>query len=67
MEIKVFVALIVGLVLGGCGGSSAEVIFQEVISQSATADEPLGTLAGRGMDSNHKGGHIIVRATEQDI
>jgi hypothetical protein len=40
------------------------VIFQEVISQSATADEPLGTLAGRGMDSNHKGGHIIVRATE---
>lgn len=47
-----------------CGGSSAEVIFQEVISQSATAEEPLGTLAGRGMDSNHKGGHIIVRATE---
>lgn len=47
-----------------CGGSSAEVIFQEVISQSATADEPLGSLAGRGMDSNHKGGHIIVRATE---
>ena len=47
-----------------CGGSSAEVIFQEVISQSATADEPLGTLAGRGMDSNHKGGHVIVRATE---
>ena len=47
-----------------CGGSSAEVVFQEVISQSATADEPLGTLAGRGMDSNHKGGHIIVRATE---
>ena len=28
-----------------CGGSSAEVVFQEVISQSATADEPLGTLA----------------------
>lgn len=47
-----------------CGGSSAEVIFQEVISQSATADEPLGTLAGRGMDSNHKGGRVIVRATE---
>nr|DAK97090.1 MAG TPA: Major capsid protein [Microviridae sp.] len=47
-----------------CGGSSAEVVFQEVISQSATADEPLGTLAGRGMDSNHKGGHVIVRATE---
>lgn len=47
-----------------CGGSSAEVIFQEVISQSATTEEPLGTLAGRGMDSNHKGGHVTVRATE---
>lgn len=47
-----------------CGGSSAEIIFQEVISTSAATDEPLGTLAGRGMDSNHKGGYITVRATE---
>ena len=29
------------------GGMSAELEFQEVISQSATQDEPLGTLAGR--------------------
>ena len=30
------------------GGMSAELEFQEVISQSATQDEPLGALAGRG-------------------
>nr|DAF24303.1 MAG TPA: Major capsid protein [Microviridae sp.] len=47
-----------------CGGSSAEIIFQEVVSTSAATDEPLGTLAGRGIDSNHKGGYVTVRATE---
>lgn len=46
------------------GGMSAELEFQEVISQSATQDEPLGTLAGRGKTSGQKGGHIIVKATE---
>lgn len=47
-----------------CGGSSAEIVFQEVVSTSAATDEPLGTLAGRGIDSNHKGGYVVVRATE---
>lgn len=47
-----------------CGGSSAEIIFQEVVSTSAATDEPLGSLAGRGIDSNHKGGYVTVRATE---
>lgn len=47
-----------------CGGSSAEIVFQEVVSTSAATDEPLGTLAGRGIDSNHKGGYVTVRATE---
>ena len=46
------------------GGMSAELEFQEVISQSATQDEPLGTLAGRGKTTGQKGGHIIVKATE---
>lgn len=46
------------------GGMSAELEFQEVISQSATQDEPLGTLAGRGKTSGQKGGHIIVKASE---
>lgn len=45
------------------GGLSKEVIFQEVISNSATANEPLGTLAGRGTQSSkHKGGSMTVRA-----
>lgn len=47
-----------------CGGQSAEIVFQEVVSTAASTDEPLGTLAGRGMDTNRKGGKVIVRATE---
>lgn len=47
-----------------CGGSSAEIVFQEVISTAASDQEPLGSLAGRGLDTNHKGGYIEVRATE---
>lgn len=46
------------------GGMSAELEFQEVISQSATQDEPLGTLAGRGKTRGQKGGHIVVKASE---
>ena len=30
------------------GGLSTEIEFQEVVSNSASGDEPLGTLAGRG-------------------
>lgn len=47
-----------------CGGSSAEIIFQEVVSTAGSGEEPLGTLAGRGKDVGHKGGHITIRATE---
>jgi hypothetical protein len=47
-----------------CGGQSAEIVFQEVVSTAAATDEPLGTLAGRGMDTNKKGGKVTVRATE---
>ena len=47
-----------------CGGSSAEIVFQEVISTAASDQEPLGSLAGRGLDTNHKGGYVEVRATE---
>lgn len=47
-----------------CGGQSAEIVFQEVVSTAASTDEPLGTLAGRGMDANKKGGKVIIRATE---
>lgn len=47
------------------GGTSQEIVFQEVVSNSATEDEPLGTLAGRGMNAGkQKGGKIKIRATE---
>lgn len=47
------------------GGMSQEIIFEEVISQSATAQEPLGTLAGRGrLKDNKKGGRIHIRVDE---
>lgn len=46
------------------GGMSAELEFQEVISQSATQDEPLGTLAGRGKTTKQKGGHLVVKVSE---
>lgn len=46
------------------GGMSAELEFQEVISQSATQDEPLGSLAGRGKTTGQKGGHLVVKASE---
>ena len=47
------------------GGISQEIVFQEVISNSASEDEPLGTLAGRGVTTGRqKGGHIRIKVTE---
>ena len=47
------------------GGTSQEIVFQEVVSNSTTENEPLGTLAGRGVNAGkQKGGRIKVRATE---
>lgn len=46
------------------GGSSLEIEFQEVVNNSGTEDQPLGTLAGRGVATNHKGGNIIFKADE---
>lgn len=46
------------------GGSSLEIEFQEVVSNSGTDNQPLGTLAGRGVATNHKGGNIIFKADE---
>lgn len=46
------------------GGSSLEIEFQEVINNSGTEDQPLGTLAGRGVATNHKGGNIVFKAEE---
>ncbi|AXH76400.1 MAG: major capsid protein [Microviridae sp.] len=48
------------------GGLSKELVFQEVVSNSESADgQPLGTLAGRGvMSGKHKGGNVVVRVDE---
>lgn len=50
------------------GGLSKELIFQEVLSFASTAEQPLGTLAGRGRMSNkHKGGKVIVKVSEPSV
>lgn len=47
------------------GGMSTEIVFQEVISNSASGEQPLGTLAGKGYDTGkQKGGHVKIKVTE---
>ena len=47
------------------GGTSQEIVFQEVVSNAASEDEPLGTLAGRGVTTNkQRGGHVKIKVTE---
>lgn len=47
------------------GGMSQEIVFQEVVSNAASEDEPLGTLAGRGkLAGNKKGGFIKIKIDE---
>ena len=41
------------------GGMSSEVVFDEVVSNSATENQPLGTLAGRGAERRARGGNSI--------
>lgn len=46
------------------GGMSATISFGEVVSQSATDDEPLGTLAGRGYGNDQRGGNLKITVNE---
>lgn len=47
------------------GGMSQEIIFEEVVSTSASTGEPLGTLAGKGrLAPNKKGGKIVIKIDE---
>ena len=47
------------------GGLIKELAFQEVISNTQTAEQPLGTLAGRGrMTSKNKGGFVKIEVEE---
>lgn len=52
-----------------CGGLIKELVFQEVVSNSASAaggqEQPLGQLAGKGvMGNKHKGGEVVIRIDE---
>ncbi len=49
------------------GGISGEIEFAEIVSTSATeilGNEPLGTLAGKGYNSNKKGGTVTIKLSE---
>lgn len=47
------------------GGTSQEIVFQEVVSNAASEEEPLGSLAGKGVTTNkQRGGHIKIKVTE---
>lgn len=50
------------------GGLIKELVFQEVISNAEANDQPLGTLAGRGVLSHkHKGGKIVIKTNEPSV
>lgn len=50
-----------------CGGCSREVTFASVVSQSATGEEPLGSLAGRGVyEGKQKGGRVVIRCMDNE-
>jgi hypothetical protein len=47
------------------GGLSKELIFQEVVSNSESGTQPLGTLAGKGtMGRDQKGGSLTIKVDE---
>lgn len=47
------------------GGLIKELTFDEVVSNAETAEQPLGTLAGRGrMTDKHKGGFVKIKTDE---
>ncbi|AXH76975.1 MAG: major capsid protein [Microviridae sp.] len=47
------------------GGLIKDVVFEQVVSQSATSGQPLGTLAGRGRPGHkNKGGKIVAKIDE---
>lgn len=49
------------------GGMAAEIVFGEVVSNSASGDEPLGTLAGKGMDADSRGGKLKIKVKEPSL
>lgn len=49
------------------GGTSAEITFEEVVATTAATDQALGTLGGKGVMTNKKGGNIIYKCNEPCI
>lgn len=51
-----------------CGGMQSEIAFDEIVSNSATEDEPLGTLAGRGVATMYKSGRgLKIKCSEPSM
>lgn len=51
-----------------CGGMQSEIAFDEIVSNSATDEEPLGTLAGRGITTMYKSGRgLKIKCTEPSM
>lgn len=51
-----------------CGGMQSEIAFDEIVSNSATDEEPLGTLAGRGIATMYKSGRgLKIKCTEPSM
>ena len=48
-----------------CGGYSKEVVFQEVVSNSATEEEPLGSLAGKGVTGGKEKGYVVINSSNE--
>lgn len=50
------------------GGMQSEIAFDEIVSNSATDEEPLGTLAGRGVATMYKSGRgLKIKCTEPSM
>jgi len=47
------------------GGLIKELVFQEVVNNSGSPEQPLGTLAGKGrLSGKNKGGNMVIRVDE---
>lgn len=46
------------------GGISSEIQFEEIVSYSASEEQPLGTLGGRGINTEKKGGKLHIKIEE---
>lgn len=46
------------------GGISSEIQFEEIVSYSASGEQPLGTLGGRGISTEKKGGKLHIKIEE---